>query len=58
MNTYQYDLVQRMSYVRWGGTDEELQTAKLLQAEIEKFGGESTLEDMACPDSCQKVAWT
>ena len=49
MNTYQYDLVQRMSYVRWGGTDEELQTAKLLQAEIEKFGGESTLEEFETP---------
>ena len=35
MNTYQYDLVQRMSFVRWGGTDNELEAAKILQGEIE-----------------------
>ena len=49
MNTYQYDLVKRMSYVRYGGTDEELQTAKLLQAEIEKFGGTSEIEEFEIP---------
>ena len=49
MNTYQYDLVKRMSFVRFGGTDEELQVAKMLQEEIEKFGGESHLEEFEIP---------
>ena len=49
MNTYQYDLVKRMSFVRFGGTDEELQVAKMLQEEIAKFGGESHLEEFEIP---------
>ena len=49
MNTYQYDLVQRMSFVRWGGTDKELEAAKILQGEIEKFGGTSEIEEFEIP---------
>lgn len=49
MNTYQYDLVQRMSFIRFGGTDEELKVAKMLQEEIAKFGGESAIEEFEIP---------
>ena len=39
MNTYQYDLVKKMSFVRFGGTAEEKRAAAILMEEIEKAGG-------------------
>ena len=45
MNTYQYDLVEKMSFVRWGGTDKELEAANILMDEIKKFGGEGRIEE-------------
>ncbi len=48
-NTYRYDLVQKMSFVRWGGTEEELKAAKLLLGEIESFGGKGEIKDFEIP---------
>ncbi len=49
MDTYQYDLVQKLSFVRFGGTEGELAAAKLLLAEIEAAGGEGHLEEFQIP---------
>jgi len=49
MNTYQYDLVQKMSFVRFGGTDKELEAANILLEEIEKAGGEGRIENFEIP---------
>ena len=49
MNTYQYDLVQKMSFIRNGGTDEELQVANMLLAEIEAAGGKGEIENFEIP---------
>ena len=34
---YQYELTQTLSFVRYGGTEEELKAAKMILAEIEKM---------------------
>ncbi len=39
MKNYQYDLVQKLSFVRYGGTAEEKKAAEILMNEIESFGG-------------------
>lgn len=48
-NTYQYELVEKLSFLRFGGTDAELKAAKLLQEEIKSFGGQSELMDFSIP---------
>ncbi len=48
---YLYDLVERMSFVRFGGTAEELKAAELLLAEIEKVGGKGELREFEVPAS-------
>ena len=60
MNTYQYDLVKKMSFIRNGGTDEELQVAKMLLEEIENAGGKGEIENFDVPayrfeNYCMKV---
>ncbi len=49
MNTYQYDLVEKLSFLRYGGTDNELTAAKILLDEIKKAGGEGSLEEFKAP---------
>ncbi len=49
MNTYQYDLVQKLSFLRYGGTEDELKAAKILLEEIEKAGGKGEIEDFKIP---------
>ncbi len=46
---YQMSLVEKLSFARYGGTGDELRTAKLLQEEIKGFGGESELMDFSVP---------
>ena len=46
---YQYELVERMSFVRYGGTDAELKAANILLGEIEKLGGRGELMDFKIP---------
>lgn len=42
---YSYSLVERLSFVRYGGTLEELKAANILKEEIEKAGGHAELEE-------------
>ncbi|MBR5521793.1 MAG: M28 family peptidase [Oscillospiraceae bacterium] len=49
MNTYQYNLVQKMSFIRNGGTDEELQVANMLLEEIAAAGGKGEIENFETP---------
>ena len=38
-DNYQYSIVERLSFVRWGGTEEEKRAAAIIKEEIEKLGG-------------------
>ena len=49
MNTYQYDLVQRMSFLRHGGTEDELRAAEILMKEIEAAGGKGEYQEFTIP---------
>ena len=46
---YQYELVEKLSFVRYGGTEQELKAAKIILAEIEKIGGKAELMDFNVP---------
>lgn len=43
MTGYQYGLVEKLSFVRYGGTQEELAAANILLDEIKSFGGQGEL---------------
>lgn len=47
--TYQYDLVQKLSFVRYGGTAEEKKAAEILMDEIKAAGGEGHYEEFSIP---------
>ena len=47
--TYQYDLVQKLSFVRYGGTAEEKKAAEILMEEIKAAGGEGHYEEFTIP---------
>lgn len=47
--TYQYDVVKKLSFVRFGGTEEEQKAADLIRGEIERFGGKSELMEFEIP---------
>ncbi len=49
MNTYQYALAEKLSFLRFGGTDDELKAANILLEEIEKCGGKGELEEFNIP---------
>lgn len=56
---YLYQFLDRLSFVRFGGTKEELSAAKLLQSEIEAFGGISELMHFEIPAyTIQRCAMT
>ncbi len=57
MNTgeYQMSLVEKLSFVRYGGTEEELRAAHILQDEIKAAGGDSELMDFTVPAADIKV---
>ncbi len=46
---YQYSLVEKLSFVRYGGTEAELEAAKILLNEIEKIGGKGELMEFTVP---------
>lgn len=46
---YQYSLVEKLSFVRYGGTEAELEAAKILLEEIENLGGHGELMDFTVP---------
>ncbi|MGM9521853.1 MAG: M28 family metallopeptidase [Oscillospiraceae bacterium] len=46
---YQYDLVSRLSFTRFGGTDDELRAAKLLMDEIDSAGGHGEYMEFKIP---------
>ncbi len=48
---YQLGLVERLSFARYGGTEDELRAAHILQEEIRDAGGESELMDFTVPAS-------
>ncbi len=49
-----YALVEKMSFVRFGGTAEELRAAQILLAQIEELGGKGELMDFTIPQSTCK----
>lgn len=49
-----YALVEKISFVRFGGTEAELRAAEILQAEIETLGGKSELMNFTIPQSSCK----
>lgn len=49
MNTYQYDLVEKLNFIRYGGTKEELKAAQILMEEIKAAGGKGEIMDFEIP---------
>ncbi len=49
MDTYQYELVKKLSFLRFGGTDDEKKAARYLLEEIEKIGGRGETEEFSVP---------
>ena len=47
----QISLVKKLSFVRYGGTEEELRAARILLDEIQGAGGEGELMDFPVPAS-------
>ncbi len=52
---YQMSLVERLSFVRYGGTEEELRAANMLREEIKAAGGESEIMEFTVPASDVKT---
>lgn len=48
-DNYQYSLVEELSFIRPGGTEEELRAANILLREIRDAGGEGSLMDFQVP---------
>lgn len=46
---YQMDLVEKLSFIRYGGTEEELRAAHILLDEIRAAGGEGEIMDFTVP---------
>ena len=46
---YQYSLTEKLSFVRYGGTDGELKAAEILKEEIEKIGGKAEMMEFTVP---------
>lgn len=49
MKTYQYDLVEKLSFVRFGGTKEEELAADILMNEIKDAGGDGEYMEFTIP---------
>ncbi len=47
--SYQYELLKKLSFTRFGGTEKELEAAKILAGEIESFGGKAEIMDFQIP---------
>jgi hypothetical protein len=48
-DTYQYDLVSKLNFIRYGGTEEELRAANIIKADIESFGGKAEIMGFKIP---------
>lgn len=48
-DTYAYDLLKRLAFPRFGGTEHELRAARILREEIAALGGKSGLESFEIP---------
>ena len=48
-DTYQYDLVSRLNFIRYGGTAEELRAANIIKEDIENFGGKAEIMNFKIP---------
>lgn len=53
---FPFDIVEKISFIRYGGTEEELKAAKILQEEISNMGGSSELMDFEVPYANVKKA--
>ncbi len=49
MNRYQYELTEKLSFVRYGGTAEEKRAAEILMNEIKDAGGEAEYMEFKIP---------
>lgn len=48
-DTYQYEIVEKLSFTRYGGTDEEKRAADILVNEITSNGGEAEIMEFQIP---------
>lgn len=48
-DAYSYQLVEKLSFLRYGGTDDEKRAAALLMSEIEKLGGKGEYMEFQIP---------
>lgn len=46
---YQYEIVEKLSFKRYGGTEDELKAAHIILEEIEKAGGHGEIMDFEIP---------
>ena len=49
MENYSYSIVERLSFLRYGGTEDELRAAHILLDEIKALGGTGEIEDFQIP---------
>ncbi len=49
MDNYQYELVEKLSFLRFGGDEDELRAASMLCDEIRRLGGECEIEEFSIP---------
>lgn len=49
VDTYQYEFVERLSFLRCGGTSEEARAAAIIKGEIEKLGGAASYMEFPIP---------
>ncbi len=55
MDTYAYDLVKTLSFLRFGGTEEECRAADILCREIRAVGGDAVCEPFQIPGYTTEV---
>ncbi len=49
IETYQYDLVKKLDFIRYGGTEAELKAANILKEEVEALGGKAEIMGFKIP---------
>lgn len=49
LSTYQYDIVKKLSFCRFGGTEDELKAANIILNEIEAVGGKGEIMNFEIP---------
>ncbi len=57
--TYSYEVVKKLSFTRWGGTEEEKRAAQIIMDEIAAAGGSGEIMEFKVPAyECQKCTFT